>query len=164
MSHKIGEKTSTSLLPWTHGPRWDYSRSIPEAIMVMEEPPEINPPSDRVPGQELLLIPISGLRWRRNSGENMENESSLRISSTKGINRRKVGHQGWAHLARRQGGAASPWPRQVAAWPGGGSPLAPLRASGVFLHKRFFGIFLDFSGNIDFSPFFCDARTKTDKN
>jgi len=45
MKHKIGEKTSTSLLSWTHGPRWDYSRSIPEAIMVMEGPQEINPPS-----------------------------------------------------------------------------------------------------------------------
>ena len=121
--------------------------------MVMEGPPEINPPSGRVPGQELLLIPISGSRWRRNSGVNVEKESSLNIFGTRGINRHKVGHQGWAHLARRPGGAASPWPRQVAAWPGGGSPLAPLRASGSFLQIRISGIFLDFSGNIDFSPF-----------
>ena len=32
-------------------------------------------------------------------------------------------------------------------------PLAPLRASGSFLQIRISGIFLDFSGNIDFSPF-----------
>ena len=62
--------------------------------MVMEGPPEINPPSGRVPGQELLLIPISGSRWRWNSGENVEKESSLRVFGTKGINRGKIGHQG----------------------------------------------------------------------
>ena len=68
--------------------------------MVMEGPPEINSPFDRVAGQELLLIPISGLRWRRNSGENVEKESSLRVFATKGINRGEDGHQGWPHLAR----------------------------------------------------------------
>ena len=112
--------------------------------MVMEGPPEINPPSGKVPGQELLLILISGSRWQRNSGENVEKESSLGIFRSRGINRAKVGHQGWAHLARRPGGAASPWPCQVAAWPGGGSPMPPLRASGVFLHKRFSGNFSGF--------------------
>ena len=64
------------------------------------------------------------------------------------------------HLARRPGGAASPWQRQVAAWPGGGSPLAPIRASGVFLHKRFSGFFRQYW----FFTFFCNARTKTDRN
>ena len=79
--------------------------------MVMEEPPEINPPSDWVPGQELLLIPISGSRWRRNNGENVEKESSLGIFRSRGINRAKVGHQRWGHLARRLGDAVRPWPR-----------------------------------------------------
>ena len=100
--------------------------------MVMEEPPEINPPSGRVPGQELLLIPISGSRSRRNSAVDGEKESSLRVFGARGKYRRKVGHQGVAHLAKKPGGAASPWPHQVADWIGGGSPLAPLRASGVF--------------------------------
>ena len=49
--------------------------------------------------------------------------------------------------------AARPWPRQVAAWPGGGRPISPLRASGVFRRIRISGIFWDFSSNIDFSPF-----------
>ena len=79
MKHKIGENTSTSLLPWTHGPRRDYSLSISEAIMVMEEPPKINPPFGRVPGKELLQIPISRLRRQRNSGVDGEKESSLRV-------------------------------------------------------------------------------------
>ena len=100
--------------------------------MVMEEPPEINPPSGRVPGHELLLIPISGSRWRRNSGVNVEKKSSLKVFGTRGINRRKVGHQGRAYLARRPGGAASPWPRRVVACPWGGPPMVALRASGVF--------------------------------
>ena len=47
--------------------------------MVMEEPPEINPPSGRVPGQELLLIPILESRRRRNSGVDGEKESSSRV-------------------------------------------------------------------------------------
>jgi len=34
--------------PWSKG---DYSRDIREAIMAMEELPEVTPPSGRVPGQ-----------------------------------------------------------------------------------------------------------------
>ena len=33
--------------PWS---KVDYSRRIPEVIMVMEKPPEVNPPSGSVPG------------------------------------------------------------------------------------------------------------------
>ena len=51
---------------------------------MMEEPPKINPPFGRVPGQELLLIPISELRRRRNSGEYRVAESSSRVSGTGG--------------------------------------------------------------------------------
>ena len=121
--------------------------------MVMEEPPEINPPSGRVPGQELLLIPISGSRWRRNSGVNMEKESSLKVFGMRGINRRKVGHQRWAHLARRPGGVASPWPRQVAAWPGGGSPWPPFGLLESSFIKDFLEFFWIFSAILIFSPF-----------
>jgi len=113
--------------------------------MVMEGPPEINPPSSRVPGQELLQIPISGSRWRRNSGKNVERESSLRVFGTRGKYRHLEGHQGVAHLARRPGGAASPWPRQVAAWPGGSSPVAPFglpEASDILEFLEFFWNFL----------------------
>ena len=161
MKHKIGEKTSSSLLPRTHGPRRDYSRSISKASMVMEGPPEINPSSVRVPGQELLQIPISGSWRRRNNGVDGKKESSSRVFGTKGKYRRLEGHQGVAHLAKRPGGAAKPWPSRVAAWLGDGPPLAQLRASGGFRQIRISGIFWDFSGNIDFSPFFLRC---TDKN
>ena len=60
--------------------------------MVMEGPSEINPSSGRVPGQELLLFLISGSRWQRNSGKNVEKESSFRIFRSQGINKSKVGH------------------------------------------------------------------------
>ena len=72
--------------------------------MMMEGPSEINPPSGRVPGQELLLIPISGSRWRRNSGENVEKESSLRVFGRRGLYRRKKGTRGWTHPQDDQGG------------------------------------------------------------
>ena len=50
-------------------------------------------------------------------------------------------------------GVVPSWPRQEVAWPGGGPPPAVLRASGVFREIGISGIFLEFSGNIDFSPF-----------
>ena len=53
--------------PWSKG---DYSRRIPEAVMVMEKPPEVNPPSGRVPGQLLLVIPRSESLRRQDSGRN----------------------------------------------------------------------------------------------
>ena len=34
--------------PWSKG---DYSRHIREVLMVVEKPPEVNPPSGRVSGQ-----------------------------------------------------------------------------------------------------------------
>ena len=60
--------------------------------MVMEGPPEINPPTG--------------------SGENVEKESSIGISLTKGINRAKVGHQRWGRLA-----LAVPGGRLARGWP-----------------------------------------------
>ena len=112
--------------------------------MVMEGPPEINPPSGRVPGQELLLIPISGSRWWRNSGENVDKVSSSGVFRSGGINRAEVGHQGWAHLARQLEGAARPWPCQVTPCPGGGSPWPPfglLESSFIKDFLKFFWIF-----------------------
>src|ERR1041385_610320 len=60
------------------------------------------------------LILILGPRWWRNSGKNVENQSTPRIFETRGINRRKVRHQRWAHLARQSGARPAPgrarWP------------------------------------------------------
>src|SRR4051812_15040185 len=49
--------------PWC---KVDYSRHIREASMAMEKLPEVNPPSDRVPGQRLLAAPTLKRRRRRN--------------------------------------------------------------------------------------------------
>ena len=53
--------------PWSKG---DYSGHFPEAIMVMDRPLEVNPPSGRVPGQLLLANPTSESLRRWNSGQN----------------------------------------------------------------------------------------------
>ena len=60
--------------PWSKG---DYSRWIPEAIMVVEKPPEVNRPSGREPGQDLQAIPrLESRRWW-NSRYFCEMENSL---------------------------------------------------------------------------------------
>src|SRR4051812_30993715 len=62
--------------PWSNG---DYSRHISEAIMLTERPPEVNPPSGRVPGQLLLAIPRSESIRRRHSGQNRVTGGSSRV-------------------------------------------------------------------------------------
>src|SRR3954469_15619418 len=52
--------------PWS---KVDYSRLIREASMAMEKLPEMNPPSDRVPGQGLLAAPILKRRRQQNREE-----------------------------------------------------------------------------------------------
>src|ERR1041385_1248276 len=52
--------------PWSKG---DYSRHIREALMVVEKLPKVNPPSGRVPGRGLLVLPILEARGGRNKGE-----------------------------------------------------------------------------------------------
>src|SRR4051812_14085715 len=52
--------------PWS---KVDYSRHIREASMAMEGLPEVNPPSERVPGQRLLAPPILKRRRQRNREE-----------------------------------------------------------------------------------------------
>ena len=47
----------------------DYSRHIPEASMVEEKLPEVDPPSGRVSGRVLTVLPILEARRRRNRGE-----------------------------------------------------------------------------------------------
>src|SRR4051794_9072457 len=114
MKHKIGEKIATSFLPLTHGPRRDYSQSITEAILVMEGPPEINPPSSRVSGQELLLILILGSRWRRKSDVDCAKESSPRVFGTGCKYRIKGGVIGGATWPCDQGVRPAPG---CAVWP-----------------------------------------------
>src|ERR1041385_7287189 len=47
--------------PWS---KVDYSRIIREASMMVEKLPEVNPPSGRVPGRGLLVLPTMEA-WRR---------------------------------------------------------------------------------------------------
>ena len=115
--------------------------------MVMEEPPEINPPSGRVPGQELLLIPILESRRWRNSKVYREKGSSSRVSGT-GV---KIGPKGGTGGGPTGPGGQRARPR--GAWARGGPPPRALLASGVFRRKRFLGIFLEFAEHFDFSPF-----------
>src|SRR3954466_15035510 len=94
--------------------------------MVERRLPEVNPPSGRVPGRGLLVLPISEARRRRNKGEIakkgsiFEGFASRRIYRRRGAGRGGPGAPG-APLARPRG-----WPRRVAAWATPGSPLAPL--------------------------------------
>src|SRR4051812_13222718 len=61
--------------PWS---KRDYSWHIREALMVVKLP-EIDPASDRVPGQGLLTISISGSRRRWNNGEIGDTECLPRV-------------------------------------------------------------------------------------
>ena len=49
--------------PWS---KVDYSWIIREASMAVEKLPEVNPPSGKVPGRGLLVLPILEARRRRN--------------------------------------------------------------------------------------------------
>jgi hypothetical protein len=88
--------------PWS---KVDYSRHIREALMVVKKLPEIDPPSGRVPGQGLLVIPISGSRRRWNNGEIRDTESLPRVFVSRSKYRPKKGTRG-SHPSRRPPGAA----------------------------------------------------------
>src|SRR3954470_9493722 len=111
--------------PWS---KLDYSRFIREASMVVEKLPEVVPPSGRVPGRGLLVLPILEARRWRNRGEIAKNGSVPEGFSSRGINRRRGAARGGpgspgAPLARPGFG-----PRPLAAW----GPLAPLWALSGF--------------------------------
>src|SRR3954468_12495266 len=91
--------------PWS---KVDYSRHIREASMVEEKLSEVDPPSGRVPGRVLTVLPILEARRQRNRGEIAKLGSVIRVSQSRGINRRR----GEARGATRG--------------PGVGGPLAPL--------------------------------------
>src|ERR1043165_1098109 len=114
--------------PWS---KVDYSRFIREASMVVEKLQEVVPPSGRVPGIGLLVLPMLEARWLRNRGEIAKKGSVPEGFSSRGINRRKGAARGGP------GGG----PRPLAAW----GPLAPsvpswaLReASGTLIFPIFF--------------------------
>ena len=118
--------------------------------MVMEEPPEINPPCGRVSGQELMLIPISESRRRRNNWVFAKRVPPLEFSGDD-INICQRGAPGVAPLAQAARGHAplgAPYGRLAR-----GAPSGALLASRVFRRKRFLGIFLEFSEHFYICPF-----------
>src|SRR4051812_39246561 len=107
--------------PWSKG---HYSRHIQEALMVMEKIPEVNPPSGRVPGRGLLVLPILEARWRKDRGENRDAGILPMVFGARIKHRPKEGTRGWplppgALVARPRVG-----PCPLAAWEGGGPALA----------------------------------------
>src|SRR3954451_19591172 len=88
--------------PWS---KVDYSRFIQEASMVVEKLPEVIPPSGRVPGKGLLVLPILEARRRRNRGEIAKKGSRHEGFTSRGIYRRRGATKG---ATRGPGGCDAP--------------------------------------------------------
>src|SRR4051812_11925266 len=104
--------------PWS---KVGYSRFIREASMVVEKLPELVPPSGRVTGRGLLVLPILEARRRRNRGEIVKKGSVIKGFRTRGIYRRR------GQPEVDQGALAPPWCSLGVAAPGGrlGHPWLP---------------------------------------
>src|ERR1041384_5347394 len=93
MKNKEGRRTSHSLIidPWS---KVDYSRFIREASMVVVKLPEVVPPSGRVSGRGLLVLPILEVRRRRNRGEIVKKGSRHRGFASRRIYGRRGAARG----------------------------------------------------------------------
>src|ERR1041385_6314066 len=125
--------------PWS---KVDYSWFIREVSMVVEKLPEVVPPSGRVPGRGLLVLPILEARRRRNRGEIAKKGSRHRGFTSRGINRRRGAARGATRVPGGPLARPHPRARREGAWGPGGSPLAPLGDSRSFFYADFL---LDFS-------------------
>ena len=111
--------------------------------MVMEKPPEVNPPSSSVPGRVLLAIPRSESLQRWNSGRNRVTGLSSRVSVSRAKYMPKAGLRG-GPLAQAARGRGHP-PGRAEEAPGQG--VAPLGAPFGLLQYSFVDIFLVFFWN-----------------
>src|ERR1041385_3521790 len=93
--------------------------------MVVEKLPEVIPPSGRVPGRGLLVLPILEARRRQNRGEIAKKGSVPEGFSSRGINRRKGAARGGPGAPSTPGVAMGGAPPSGRLGPPG-SPLAPL--------------------------------------
>src|SRR3954471_6634405 len=129
--------------PWS---KVDYSRFIREASMVVEKLPEVVPPSGRVPGRGLLVLPILEALRRRNRGQIAKKGSVPEGFSSRGINRRKGAARGGPGAPGAPLARLGAWPRPLAAWapwlPSGPSQ-ALCEASGTLNFPIFFPEFLE---------------------
>src|SRR4051812_18987645 len=111
--------------------------------MVVEKLPEVVPPSGRVPGRGLLVLPILEAR-RRNRGEIAKKRSRYGVFSSRGINWRRGAARG---ATKGPGGPlARPHPRahREGAWGPGGSPLPPSVIPEASYTLIFYWIFPEF--------------------
>src|SRR4051795_11951003 len=99
--------------PWS---KVDYSRFIQEASMVVEKLPEVVPPSGRVSGRGLLVLPILEARRRRNRGEIAKKGSISEGFSSRGINRRREAARGGPGAAGAPLARPGVGPRPLAGW------------------------------------------------
>src|ERR1041385_7972951 len=114
--------------------------------MVERRLPEIGPPSGRVPGRGLLVLPISEARRRRNRGEIakkgffLEGFASRRIYRRRGAARGAPGVQAPPWRGQTLGRATrAPGPLVVALWPHSGSSGRFLCADFLSDFSRIFG-------------------------
>src|ERR1041385_6935508 len=89
--------------------------------MVVEKLPEVVPPSGRVPGRGLLVLPILEARRRRNIGEIAKKGSRHGGFTSQGINRRRGAARGATRgpsgpLARPHPGQHPWWWRSSGRW------------------------------------------------
>src|ERR1041385_2120340 len=112
--------------------------------MVVEKLPEVVPPSGRVPGRGLLVLPILEVRRRRNRGEIAKKGSRLGGF----VSRRIYGRRG--QPGGPPGVQAAPWRGptlgRTGRAPGGlvGPLWPPLGDSRSFLSADFYWIFPEF--------------------
>src|SRR3954470_1552969 len=90
--------------------------------MVVEKLPEVNPPSDRVPGQGLLAAPILKRRRRRNRGEIAEKGSVLEDFGSR-CKYRPKGGQGVDQGVQRPLARPRVGPHHQSTWTPGAPPL-----------------------------------------
>src|ERR1041385_8947960 len=114
--------------------------------MVERRLPEVGPPSGKVPGRRLLVLPISEARRRRNRGEIAKKGSVLEGFSSRIIYRRRgqpggpPGVQAPPWRGQPLGRATRvPGPLVVALWPHSGSSRRFLCADFLFYFSRIFG-------------------------
>src|ERR1041385_4515710 len=68
---------------------WELISPLIQLSMVVEKLPKVVPPSGRVPGRGLLVLPILEARRQRNRGEIAKKGSRLEVFASRGINRRR---------------------------------------------------------------------------
>src|ERR1041385_130455 len=107
---------------------------------------EVGPPSGRMPGRGLLVLPISEARRRWNRGEIAKKGSVLEDFSSRRIYRRRGTARGPTRGLGAPPGAARPWGAPTGRlgpwwWPSGPTEVLPEGSSALIFLSDFFRIF-----------------------